>query len=146
MMKILAITLVLSLYSSFSFSGTRAENIDFLYTKSGTPEVIDESINAYRQELFRQYPEIYERIPESVLLDAFSVGRESLKNSYIRGYNIYTDKEIEELFVFYQTDKGKWMLEKSMEYSKVVQSNFNLGYEEINDAYIKLVSEYRVIP
>ena len=142
--KLFIIIAVLSI-ATIAFASSRIENENILFDKMGIEAIITKSINAYKSEVIRLYPNINKDILDKEYSDIFIKAKNNFRDSYKKAFRVYSDDEIQRLVKFYETEFGSWLINKSIEFNSQVQSNFEKPYKELsNDFILRYYSKNRI--
>ena len=134
--KFILIISILFVYS-MAFASSREEFIKSLCKSFGVEEISKQSMVSYKAELLRIYKDLNDDVLKKEYNDIFVDAENNLLKSYYEAFNVYTDQELKKLAEFYNSDFGKWYSEKSGEYNKRVQANFESSYKELNNKFIE---------
>jgi hypothetical protein len=139
--RVLAVITCFLIPNAMGFESERIKNEELLLKIFDASNLGSSTMQHYRSEAIRLYSSITKDNVDEIFGDLFISGNELITRAYLEALKTFTDKEISDLVVFYQSDFGKWYANKFREYNNVVSAYTNDALLSIDDEYIKRIIE-----
>lgn len=118
-------------------ASARVKNEQFLYNSFRLDDLIKNAIQNYKAEIVRIYPMFTDEILKKDFSDIFLNAETKFRESYLKAFKVYSDEELEKLVKHYDSEIGRWLIKKEIEFNRNAQEQFDAEYQKLNDSFLK---------